>query len=73
VSERFLTRVQWELGSEDLARVARERAKEILATHQPDPLPRDIETELDAKKMEIVKRLARSSLAAIRVDTGTTQ
>jgi hypothetical protein len=35
---------------------------EILTTHQPDPLPSDIEKELDAKKMEIAKRLARSAL-----------
>jgi len=67
-SERYLpklcdkrTRAQWEKsGSKDLAQVARERVKEILVTHQPDPLPRDIEKELDAKKTEIVKRLARS-------------
>ena len=69
-SERYLpklcdkrTRAQWEnSGSKDLAQVARERVREILATHQSDPLPRDIEKELDAKKMEILKRLASSAL-----------
>jgi trimethylamine--corrinoid protein Co-methyltransferase len=68
-SERFLpklsdkrTRAQWERsGSKELAQVARERVREILATHQGDPLPKDIEKELDEKKMEIVKRLARST------------
>ena len=65
-SERYLpklcdkrTRAQWEnSGSKDLAQVARERVREILATHQTDPLPRDIEKDLDAKKTEILKRLA---------------
>jgi len=67
-SDRYLpklcdkrTRAQWEnLGSKDLAQVAREHAREILANHQPDPLPKDIEKELDVKKMEITRRLARS-------------
>jgi len=67
-TERYLpklcdkrTRAQWEnLGSKDLAQVAREHAREILANHQPDPLPKDIEKELDVKKMEITRRLARS-------------
>jgi len=69
-SDRYLpkicdkrTRSQWEKsGSKDLAQAARERVREILVTHQPDPLPSDIEKELDAKKMEIAKRLARSAL-----------
>ena len=69
-SDRYLTklsdkrtRAQWEkAGSKDLAQVARERVEEILATHQPDPLPNDVEKELDAKKTEIVKRLVRSAL-----------
>jgi trimethylamine--corrinoid protein Co-methyltransferase len=69
-SDRYLpklcdkrTHAQWEkAGSNDLAQVARERVREILATHQPDPLPKDVEKELDAKKTEIVKRLARSAL-----------
>ncbi|MGB9022049.1 MAG: trimethylamine methyltransferase family protein [Candidatus Bathyarchaeia archaeon] len=69
-SERYLpkisdkrTRGDWEKsGSRDLAKVARERAKQIIATHKPDPpLPKDIEKELDAKKMEIEKRLSRAT------------
>ena len=67
-SERYLpklsdkrTRGQWEkLGSRDLADAARERVKQIIATHQPDPLPKDIKKELDAKKTEIEKRLSRA-------------
>jgi trimethylamine--corrinoid protein Co-methyltransferase len=69
-SDRYLpklcdkrTRAQWEkAGSKDLVQVARERVKEIFATHEPDPLPKDVENELDAKKTEIVKRLTRSAL-----------
>jgi len=79
-SDRYLakladkrTRAQWEkAGSKDLAQVARERVREILATHQPDPLPKDVEKELDAKKAEIVKRLARSARSTRQVDAETT-
>jgi trimethylamine--corrinoid protein Co-methyltransferase len=68
-SERYLPKLsdkrtfgQWERsGSRDLAQVARERVKEILATHQPDPLPKDIENELDMKKREIEKRLSKAT------------
>ena len=68
-SERYVpklsdkrTRGQWEKsGSKNLAQVARERVREILATHQPDPLPRDIEKELDRRKTEIEKRLSKTS------------
>jgi len=71
-SERFVpklcdkrTRGDWEkTGSKDLAKVANERAKEILATHDPDPLPKDIEKELEAKKKEIEKRLLRATASA---------
>jgi len=68
-SERYLpkisdkhTRGDWEkAGSRDLAQVARERVKQIIATHQPDPpLPKDIERELDATKTQIEKRLAKT-------------
>lgn len=69
-SERYLprlsdkrTRGDWEKsGSKDLAKVARERVRQIIATHQPDPpLPKDIEKELDAKKKEIEKRLSKTA------------
>jgi trimethylamine--corrinoid protein Co-methyltransferase len=68
-SERYLPKLsdkrtygQWKSsGSKDLAQVARERVKEILATHQPDPLPKDIENELDTKKTEIEKRLSKAT------------
>ena len=67
-SERYLptisdkhTRGDWEkAGSRDLAQAARERVKQILATHEPDPpLPRDIEKDLDETKAQIKKRLAK--------------
>ncbi len=69
-SERYLpklsdkrTRGDWEKsGSKDLAKIARERVRQIISTHQPDPpLPKDIEKELDAKKMEIEKRLSKTA------------
>ena len=68
-SERYVpkisdkrTRGDWEkAGSKDLATVARERARQILATHQAyPPLPKDIEKELDATKNKIEKRLAKT-------------
>jgi trimethylamine--corrinoid protein Co-methyltransferase len=71
-SDRYLpgisdkrTRGDWEkAGSKDLAKVARERAKQILATHKPDPpLPKDIERDLDATKAEIEKRLAKTKVS----------
>ena len=67
-SERYLptisdkhTRGDWEkAGSRTLAQVAKERAKQIIATHKPDPpLAKDVEKELDATKMRIEKRLAK--------------
>jgi len=66
-SERYFPRISdkrtrgdWEkAGSKDLAQVARERVKQILLTHQPDPLPKDIEKELDAKKEQIENRLSK--------------
>jgi len=70
-SERYIpkisdkhTRGDWEkAGSNDLAQVAREHAKHILATHKPDPaLANDIEKELDATKTQIEKRLAKKML-----------
>jgi trimethylamine--corrinoid protein Co-methyltransferase len=72
-SERYLskisdkhTRGDWEkAGSKDLAQVARERVKQILAAHKPDPpLPKDIEKELDTTKMQIEKELAKKKSSA---------
>ncbi len=72
-SERYLpkisdkhTRGDWEkAGSKNLAQVAKDRVKHILATHQPDPpLPKDIEKELDATKTEIEKRLVKAKVSA---------
>ncbi len=68
-SERYLpklcdkqTRAAWEkAGSKDLAQLARERVRELLASHEPEPLPRDTEVQLQAKKAEIEKRLLKTS------------
>jgi trimethylamine--corrinoid protein Co-methyltransferase len=38
----------WETrGAKDIRDVAREKAKEILATHKPEPLPKDVQQEID--------------------------
>ncbi|MCR6692473.1 MAG: trimethylamine methyltransferase family protein [archaeon YNP-LCB-003-016] len=51
------TRDLWEkCGSKDLRQVARERAKEILSKHQPEPLEPSIEKELIAFIREVEKR-----------------
>jgi len=58
------TRGDWEkAGSRDLAHVARECVKQILATHQPyPPLTKDVEKDLDATKIKIEKRLAKTRI-----------
>jgi trimethylamine--corrinoid protein Co-methyltransferase len=51
-------------GGRDLKEVARERAKQILATHQPVPLDKDVEKELRIVVKEAEKRaLSRESPA----------
>ena len=55
-SEHYLPRLfdrttyeTWESrGAKDIRDVAREKAREILATHKPEPLPEEIQEELDA-------------------------
>jgi len=50
----------WEkAGSKDLRQVARERVKEILAKHVPEPPPPDILRELEKKADEIKKRILK--------------
>lgn len=66
-SERYLTSLSdrhthgdWtKAGSKDIAQRARERVKAILATHRPEPLPKDVERDLDAKKAQILKRISK--------------
>ena len=56
------TREEWErLGSKDLWKVAREKVKEILKTHQPDPLDPDIEKEM-LKYIEEVKQRVKAKI-----------
>jgi trimethylamine--corrinoid protein Co-methyltransferase len=39
----------WETrGAKDIREVAREKAREILATHMPEPLPKEVREELKA-------------------------
>jgi trimethylamine--corrinoid protein Co-methyltransferase len=55
-SEHYLPRLfdratydTWEAaGAKDIRDVARDKAKEILATHQVEPLPREVQEELKA-------------------------
>ena len=54
-SEHYLPRLfdrttyeTWETrGAKDIRDVAREKAREILATHKPEPLPKDVQLEID--------------------------
>ena len=55
-SEHYLPRLfdrttyeTWEArGAKDIRDVAREKAREILASHRPEPLPKEVQEELDA-------------------------
>ena len=47
-----------EAGSKDIVAIAREKIKEILATHRPDPLPKDVQEEISA----IMKRCEKEFL-----------
>lgn len=55
-SEHYLPRLfdrttyeTWEArGAKDIREVAREKAREILATHKPEPLPKEVQEELKA-------------------------
>jgi len=50
----------WEkAGSKNLRQVAKERVKEILAKHVPEPPPSDILKELEKKAEEIKKRILK--------------
>lgn len=54
-SEHYLPRLfdrttyeTWETrGAKDIRDVAREKARELLATHKPEPLPKDVQREID--------------------------
>ena len=45
-------------GAKDTLEVAREKAKEILATHKPEPIPKDVQKEIS----QIVKRYEKEFL-----------
>jgi len=45
-------------GANDICKVAREKAKEILATHKPKPLPKDVQEEI----YQILKRYEKEFL-----------
>lgn len=55
-SEHYLPRLfdrttyeTWEArGAKDIREVAREKAREILATHKPEPLPKEVQKELES-------------------------
>jgi trimethylamine--corrinoid protein Co-methyltransferase len=46
-------------GSKDLLKRARERTKEILSNHKPNPLPKDIEKELQNNLKDIEKEILK--------------
>jgi len=45
-------------GAKGTLEVAREKAKEILATHKPEPIPKDVQKEIS----QIVKRYEKEFL-----------
>jgi len=47
-----------EAGSKDIVAVAREKIKEILATHWPEPIPKDVQEEIS----KIMKRCEKEFL-----------
>ena len=52
------TRSAWEkTGSKDLATRANERTKDILSKHQPTPLSKDIENDLDNELKKAEKKI----------------
>lgn len=52
------TRGSWErMGSKNITRRAREKVDEILSTHQPEPLSKDVEEEIDSIVKGALKRL----------------
>jgi len=47
-----------EAGSKDIVTLAREKVKEILATHRPEPIPKDVQEEIS----QIMKRCEKEFL-----------
>jgi trimethylamine--corrinoid protein Co-methyltransferase len=57
------TRDDWiSKGSKSLYDTARERVREVLREHQPDPLPKDTRDEMERYIQEVIKRERNSSL-----------
>jgi len=52
LSDRKAYETWLKAGAKDIASVAKEKVKEILATHKPEPIPKDIQKEIS----QIVKR-----------------
>jgi trimethylamine--corrinoid protein Co-methyltransferase len=59
ISDRNVRKVWERAGSKSLREIAREKAKQILETHHPQPLGPDVRKELDAKAEEIEKRILK--------------
>jgi len=55
-----------ERGSKDLVKVAREQVEKILKEHVVEPLPPDIEKELDKIMMDILKRYGVEKMPSIQ-------
>ena len=50
----------WEkAGAKDITKVAREKVKEILVTHKPEPIPKDVQKEIS----QILKRYDKETLS----------
>ncbi len=49
----------WEkAGAKDIVKVAKEKVKEILASHKPEPIPKDVQEEIS----QILKRYEKEAL-----------
>ncbi len=49
----------WEkAGAKDIVKVAKEKVKEILDTHKPEPIPKDVQEEIS----QILKRYEKEVL-----------
>jgi trimethylamine--corrinoid protein Co-methyltransferase len=59
ISDKTAREIWEKASSKDLRQVARERVKEILAKHVPEPPPPDILKELEKKAEEIKKRILK--------------
>jgi len=62
VIDTFSERSWFERGAKDIVQRAKERVDEVLREHEPEPLPPDVEKELDNIALEILKKHGATKL-----------